>query len=237
MKIAVTAASPSLDATIDPRFGRCPYFLIVETDDMRFEAVANPSLSLGGGAGIQAAQLMAEKGVRHVLTGNCGPNAHQTLSAAGIGVIVGCSGAVRNAITEFAAGRLAATAEPNVADHFGTAAGPASTDSSGSASGPGMGRGGGRGMGRGCGGGRGMGMGGGMGKGGGGGRGMGRGRSTGFAGGLGRSQGPGPSETAERGEDDLVMLKRQAETLKNEMDQIQQRIRDFERNKKGGGNS
>ena len=60
MKIAVTAADPSLDATIDPRFGRCPYFLIVETEDLRFEAVANPSLSLGGGAGIQAAQLMAD---------------------------------------------------------------------------------------------------------------------------------------------------------------------------------
>jgi predicted Fe-Mo cluster-binding NifX family protein len=230
MKIAVTAANPSLDATIDPRFGRCPYFLIVETDDMRFEAVANPSLSLGGGAGIQAAQLMAEKGVRHVLTGNCGPNAYQTLSAAGIGVIVGCSGAVRNAIAEFTAGRLAAAAEPNVADRFGTAAGPASTDSGWSASEPGMGRGGGRGVGRGCGG-RGMGMGGGRG------RGMGRGRGTGFAGGPGRSQGPGPFEPAEGREDELVILKRQAETLKDEMEQIQQRIRDLERNEKGGGDS
>lgn len=229
MKIAVTAANPSLDATIDPRFGRCPYFLIVETEDLRFEAVANPSLSLGGGAGIQAAQLMAEKGVRHVLTGNCGPKAYQTLSAAGIGIIVGCSGAVRNAIAEFTAGRLAATGEPNVADHFGTAAGPASTDSGWSASGPGMGRGGGRGMGRGCGGGMGMG--------GGGGRGMGRGRGTGFAGGLGRSQEPGPSEPAESRKEELALLKRQAETLVNEMEQIQQRIRDLERNEKGGGKS
>jgi predicted Fe-Mo cluster-binding NifX family protein len=223
MKIAVTAANPSLDGTIDPRFGRCPYFLIVETDDMRFEAVANPSLSLGGGAGIQAAQLMAEKGVRHVLTGNCGPNAYQTLSANGIGVIVGCSGAVRNAITEFTAGRLAAAAEPNVADHFTTAAGPASTDSGWSASGTGVGRGGGRGMGRGCGGGRGMG--------GGGGRGMGRGR------GIRRPQPPGPSEPAESRKEELALLKRKAETLVNEMEQIQQRIRDLEGNKKGGGSS
>jgi predicted Fe-Mo cluster-binding NifX family protein len=229
MKIAVTAANPSLDGTIDPRFGRCPYFLIVEADDMRFEAVANPSLSLGGGAGIQAAQLMAEKGVRHVLTGNCGPNAYQTLSAAGIGIIVGCSGAVRNAITEFTAGRLAATSEPNVADHFGTAAGAASTDSDWSGSGPRMGRGGGRGMGRGCGGGTGMG--------GGGGRGMGRGRGTGFAGGLGRSQDPGPSEPAERRKEELALLKRQAETLKNEMAQVHQQIRDLEENEKGGGKS
>jgi predicted Fe-Mo cluster-binding NifX family protein len=229
MKIAVTAANPSLDGMIDPRFGRCPHFLIVETDDLRFEAVANPSLSLGGGAGIQAAQLMAEKGVRHVLTGNCGPNAYQTLSAAGIGVIVGCSGAVRNAITEFTAGRLAAAAEPNVTDHFGTAAGPASTDYGRNTSGPGMGRGGGRGMGRGCGGGMGMG--------GGGGRGMGRGRGTGIAGGITRPQTPGPSEPAESRKEELALLKRQAETLKNEMEQIQQRIRDLERNEKSGGNS
>jgi predicted Fe-Mo cluster-binding NifX family protein len=220
MKIAVTAENPSLDATIDPRFGRCPYFLIVDTEDMRFEAVANPSLSLGGGAGIQAAQLMAEKGVRHVLTGNCGPNAYQTLSAAGIGVIVGCSGAVRNAIGEFTAGRLAAAAEPNVADHFSRAAGPVSTESDWSAYGSQMGRGGG-----------GTGMGGGAG------RGMGRGRGMGFAGGLGRSQEPGPSEPAERGEDELVMLKRQAETLKNQMEQIQQRIRDLEGDENPDGSS
>jgi predicted Fe-Mo cluster-binding NifX family protein len=86
MKIAVTTSAPDLQAQIDPRFGRCPYFLIVETDDLSFEAVENPNLGLSSGAGIQSAQLLAERGVKQVLTGNCGPNAHSTLSAAaGVG--------------------------------------------------------------------------------------------------------------------------------------------------------
>jgi len=101
MKIAITVAEPSLEGRVDPRFGRCSYFLIVETDDMRFEAVENPNISLGGGAGIQSAQLLAGKAVQFVLTGNCGPNAHQALSAAGIDVIVGCSGVAADVVERF----------------------------------------------------------------------------------------------------------------------------------------
>ncbi|MBL7221525.1 MAG: NifB/NifX family molybdenum-iron cluster-binding protein [Phycisphaerae bacterium] len=119
MKIAITATGANLEASVDPRFGRCACFLVVETDDLSFEAVENPNVALGGGAGIQSAQLVASKGVTHVLTGNCGPNAHQTLSAAGIVIVVGCSGVVRDAIEQYKAGQFAATGEPNVASHFG----------------------------------------------------------------------------------------------------------------------
>ncbi|MBN2491945.1 MAG: NifB/NifX family molybdenum-iron cluster-binding protein [Planctomycetes bacterium] len=119
MKIAVTATGPSLDAAVDPRFGRCPWFVLVETDDMSFEAVENRSGMLGGGAGIQSAQLMAEKGVQTVLTGNCGPNAHQTLSAAGIRVVIGCSGTVSEAAQQFKGGQLRASEGPNVGSHSG----------------------------------------------------------------------------------------------------------------------
>ena len=86
MKVAVSASGPDLDATIDPRFGRCAYFVIVDTDDMNFEAFDNDNIALGGGAGIQSAQFVASKGANVVLTGNCGPNAVQTLSAAGVEV-------------------------------------------------------------------------------------------------------------------------------------------------------
>jgi len=147
MKVAITTEAPSLEAMIDPRFGRCAYFLIVETEDLGFEAIENPNLELGGGVGIQSAQFMAEKGVKYVLTGNCGPNAHQVLSAAGIEVVVGCSGMARDVIERFKAGQLPKAEQPNVADHFGTSAGG------------GMGRGGGRGGGQGRGGGRGGGQG------------------------------------------------------------------------------
>lgn len=165
MKVAVTAAGPQLDAQVDPRFGRCPCFVIVETDDLSFEVVENASQSLGQGAGIQVARVIAERGVQHVLTGNCGPNAHQALSAAGIGVVLGCSGSVRQVVEQFKAGQLRPSATPNVSGHSGL--GQANTNPSnvptpggvvssaqpnqpGSmGGGPGMGRG--RGMGRGCG--------------------------------------------------------------------------------------
>lgn len=119
MKIAVTATAPELDADIDPRFGRCAWFLIVETDDLAFEAVENPNLAVGGGAGIQSAQLISDHGVGHVLTCNCGPNAHRTLSAAGVQVVVGCSGPVREAVDRFKAGQLQPADAPNVGSHYG----------------------------------------------------------------------------------------------------------------------
>jgi len=127
---------------------------------MHFEAVENPHATLGGGVGIQAGQTMAKLGVTHVLTGNCGPNAFQTLSAAGITIVTGCSGLVRDSIERFKSGSMTASAGANVTDHFGM----------GGTGGNGMGRGSGRGMG----GGRGMGMGAGRGMGAGKGMGMNR---------------------------------------------------------------
>jgi predicted Fe-Mo cluster-binding NifX family protein len=119
MKVAVTSTGPSLDAAVDPRFGRCAWFVLVETDDMTFEAVENASGSLSGGAGIQSAKQMAQKGANAVLTGNCGPNAHQTLSAAGIDVVVGCSGTVSETVAQFKSGQLRAASAPNVESHAG----------------------------------------------------------------------------------------------------------------------
>ncbi|MBN2803205.1 MAG: NifB/NifX family molybdenum-iron cluster-binding protein [Deltaproteobacteria bacterium] len=119
MKVAVTAIQPALDAQLDPRFGRCSYFVIVDTDDMSFEAMDNANMSLGGGAGIQSAKVMAEKGVKVVLTGNCGPNAHQTLTIAGIDVIVGLNGSILEVVEQFKSGKLSATQIPNVASHSG----------------------------------------------------------------------------------------------------------------------
>jgi len=119
MKVAVTSKGTTLDDQIDPRFGRCANFVIVETDDMSFEAVANSNAAAGGGAGIQSAQLVAEKDARVVLTGNCGPKAFRTLEAAGIKVVVGAAGTVQEAIELYKAGKLSPTGGPNVESHAG----------------------------------------------------------------------------------------------------------------------
>ncbi len=184
MKVAVTSSGPTLETQVDPRFGRCVYFLIVDTDTMRLEAVENPNVGLGQGAGVQSAQLLAGKKVESVLTGNCGPNAHETLTAAGIKVVLGCSGVVRDAIGRFKAGRLTPANAPNVASHSGMGDPPSPSMGEPAPSQPGPIPGSGMGMGRGLGGGgrgRGMGQGGGQGRGRGGGRGgQGRGRGGGM---------------------------------------------------------
>jgi len=119
MNVALSATGSTLAATVDPRFGRSARFIVVETDDLSFEAVENEAGSLGGGAGIQAARLLAEKQVKVVLTGNCGPNAYQTLNAAGIEVVVGCSGTVSEVVARFKAGELRPAGAPNVQEHAG----------------------------------------------------------------------------------------------------------------------
>jgi predicted Fe-Mo cluster-binding NifX family protein len=119
MKIAVTSKGNRLDAQVDPRFGRCQTFIVVETEDMSFEAVDNSSAAAGGGAGIQAAQLIADKDAEVLLTGNCGPNAFKTLEAAGIKVAVGVSGSIQEAVEEYKNGKLTATNGPSVESHNG----------------------------------------------------------------------------------------------------------------------
>lgn len=61
MKIAVPSSGPDLESAVDPRFGRCAYLLFVDTDTLEFEAVFNPNLSAGGGAGIDTAQIVADR--------------------------------------------------------------------------------------------------------------------------------------------------------------------------------
>ena len=119
MKICITATGKNLDAQIDPRFGRCPYFLLIDTETMDFETVSNESAMAAGGAGIQAAQRVAQAKAKCVITGNIGPNAFQTLKAADIDVITGVSGMVQDIIEHYKSGNLKKTLEPTVGTHFG----------------------------------------------------------------------------------------------------------------------
>ncbi len=172
MKIAVSAVQPSIESPVDPRFGRCACFILVDSETMEWKSLDNRDAAMATGAGIGAARFIANEGARAVITGAVGPNATQTLSAAGIQIISVAQGTVREAVEAFRSGGL-------------TAGEPASTPPQ-----AGLGRGGqGRGMGKGCG--RGMGGGQGRGMGGGTGRGMGGGGGGAGAGGGGGGAGTG----------------------------------------------
>ena len=199
MRIAVSATGPTLDVEVDPRFGRCPYFIIADPETMEFEALDNSSAMAAGGAGISASQAIAGKGVQVVLTGNCGPNAYQVLSSAGIRVITGVSGSVKDAIEGYRSGKFQTSAAANVPDHFGMGASPSM----------GGGFGTGRGMGRGIGMGRGMG------------KGMGRGM------GIRMTPPVSPALQPQSPQQELEALKAQSQALAQQLTEIQRRIEEL----------
>jgi len=119
MKICITSQGDSLDSQVDPRFGRCQYFIIADTENSDFEVVQNSNISGMGGVGIQSAQFIAEKQAKVVLTGNVGPNAFQGLQAAGIEIITGVSGSIKEVIEKYNKGELKTTKEASVNSKFG----------------------------------------------------------------------------------------------------------------------
>lgn len=119
MNICITAEAGNLEAKVDPRFGRCQYFIIVDTDTLKFEAIINPNIEAMGGAGIQSGQLISAKQVKVVITGNVGPNAFNTLKAAGVEVFTGASGIVKEVIEKYKKGEFKAIANPSVVPHSG----------------------------------------------------------------------------------------------------------------------
>ena len=120
MKIIITATAPELEATVDPRFGRGAYFVVVDTDTLKWQAHANQGVNAAGGAGSQAAQFAAQQGVAAIISGDFGPNAYIALAAAEIKMyLLGASKTVQEAVTSFAAGELAQVSAPTGAGHHG----------------------------------------------------------------------------------------------------------------------
>jgi predicted Fe-Mo cluster-binding NifX family protein len=118
MKIAITSTGETLNSQVDPRFGRAAFFMIGDTDTMEFTAIENENATAGA-AGIGSAKRVIDEGVEAVLTGNCGPNAQQTLEAAGIRLYTNVTGTVAEAVERFKSGALTAADGPNVQTHFG----------------------------------------------------------------------------------------------------------------------
>lgn len=123
MKICVTASAPGLDAPVDPRFGRCPFFVVVDLDTMAESSMQNTASGAAGGAGIQAAQMVSQLDASILITGNVGPNAMQVLSSAGIDVYQSQGRTVRDAVERFRRGELMKISTPTAPPHGGMGAG------------------------------------------------------------------------------------------------------------------
>jgi len=119
MKICISSSGTDLDSNVDPRFGRCPYFIIYDTDIDKFEYFENESRNAMGGAGIQAAQFVVNKGISTVISGAIGPNSFKVFNAANINIYSGVTGTVREAIDKLKNGKLVLTPAPDVQSHSG----------------------------------------------------------------------------------------------------------------------
>ncbi|MDY0220752.1 MAG: NifB/NifX family molybdenum-iron cluster-binding protein [Desulfobacterium sp.] len=162
MKLCITATGKDIDANVDTRFGRAPWFLIVDTDTGTIiEAVENHAVTQGQGAGIAATKLLSDKNIDTILTGTVGPNAAQVFQTTGISLVEGLSpqDTVQEALVKFKQGSYAQGKSSPSADAPPGQSGQRGRGIAGG--GRGMGGGGGRGMGGGSGQGRGEGGGGG----------------------------------------------------------------------------
>ena len=119
MKIAITSRGEDLDAEMDQRFGRCQYFVLVDSETMEFQAHENKAAMERGGAGPQAAKAVLDMGAEVLITGNLGPNAYMALHASGIKGFIGASGTVNDALEQYKGGELQEAKEPNVESHAG----------------------------------------------------------------------------------------------------------------------
>lgn len=119
MKIGITTTGKDLDSEVDERFGRAAGFIVLDPESMEYEWVDNSqNLSAAQGAGIQAAQKIAQQGVNYVITGHCGPKAFRTLAAGDIKVMVGARGTVREAVEAFKNGTLEVAGGPDRESHW-----------------------------------------------------------------------------------------------------------------------
>jgi len=119
MKICISSSGTDLDSNVDPRFGRCPYFIVYDIDNYKFEYFENESRNAMGGAGIQAAQFVVNKGISTVISGAIGPNSFRVFNAANINIYSGVTGTVREAIDKLKNGKLVLTPIPDVQSHHG----------------------------------------------------------------------------------------------------------------------
>jgi len=125
MKICVCATDPDLNSQVSPVFGRCPYFLIIDSKTEEFKAIANPALQAGRGAGVGVAQIAAYEKAEAVICGNFGPNAFSVLQMSGIKIYPGVFGlTVKEAIDKYNKGELKEIKVLSAPGRFGFGPGP-----------------------------------------------------------------------------------------------------------------
>lgn len=103
-KVAVATQQGGLDDQVSPAFGRCQTYTFVEVEDGEVkgaEVVQNQFANAAGGAGIQAAGLIASQGAEAVISGNVGPNVASVLNQSGVKMVQASGMSVKEAVQDY----------------------------------------------------------------------------------------------------------------------------------------
>jgi predicted Fe-Mo cluster-binding NifX family protein len=120
MKVAIPSSGQDLTSPFELRFGRAKWFIVIDADSGRWKACSNETnLQAAQGAGIQAAQNLADLNVHAVVAANVGPKAFKTLKAAGIEIYLGKAQTVEEALRLYHEGGLEEAKDANVESHWG----------------------------------------------------------------------------------------------------------------------
>ncbi|MCQ1534166.1 dinitrogenase iron-molybdenum cofactor biosynthesis protein [Methanosarcina sp. KYL-1] len=119
MKVCISSTGKDLESEVDPQFGRCGYFVIVDLDTGSVTSLKNPGPEASGGSGIRAAEAIVNSKADILLTGSVGPNSFSILSEVGVEVRVGVKGTVADALKQYEAGDLCIIDSPNSSAHNG----------------------------------------------------------------------------------------------------------------------
>lgn len=122
MKIAVSTDGQNLGSRVSPVFGRCPYFVMVETDDhdiVDSEVVENTAINQSSGAGTAAAQLVGDEGVEALISGAVGPRAFSALKKWNITIYRGEPGSVEENVGKVLKGELEEVESPTGSSGMG----------------------------------------------------------------------------------------------------------------------
>ncbi len=106
MKIAMPVDDKTMESSVCISFGRAPYFLIYDTENKESFFLDNSAAATQGGAGIKAAQIVADSQVGALLTPRCGENAAEVINAGNVKIYKTINESIKANIAAFEDGKL-----------------------------------------------------------------------------------------------------------------------------------
>lgn len=101
MKIAFPVNEKSIEADIYNSFGRAPFFAIYNTISKEIDYLDHRAVVAQGAGGIRAAQVLADQGIKVIMTQQCGENAEKLLRKADVLIYKARSGSIYDNIDAY----------------------------------------------------------------------------------------------------------------------------------------